>query len=39
MTSIVWDGCSVQDADKLEKVQLSAARIVTFASNDYDVKN
>lgn len=27
--SIVWDGCSVHDADKLEKVQLCAARIVT----------
>ena len=27
--SIVWDGCSYQDADKLEKVQLIAARIVT----------
>ena len=36
--SIVWDGCSVQDAEKLEKVQLSAARIVTglpsFASKE-----
>ena len=25
----VWDGCSAQDIEKLEKVQLSAARIVT----------
>lgn len=25
----MWDGCSVHDADKLEKVQLCAARIVT----------
>ena len=27
--SVVWDGCSKQDAEKLEKVQLNAARIVT----------
>ena len=27
--SIVWDGCSARDIEKLEKVQLSAARIVT----------
>ena len=26
---IVWDGCSKQDAEKLEKVQLAATRIVT----------
>ena len=36
--SIVWDGCSVQDTEKLEKVQLTAARIVTglpiFASKE-----
>jgi hypothetical protein len=36
--SIVWDGCSVQDTEKLEKVQLAAARIVTglpiFASKE-----
>ena len=36
--SIVWDGCSAQDIEKLEKVQLSAARIVTglpiFASRE-----
>lgn len=25
----MWDGCSVHDADKLEKVQVCAARIVT----------
>ena len=30
--SIVWDGCSVHDIEKLEKVQLSAARrIVTLS--------
>ena len=27
--SIVWDGCSARDIVKLEKVQLSVARIVT----------
>jgi hypothetical protein len=27
--STVWDGCSANDTDKLEKVQLCAARIVT----------
>lgn len=27
--SVVWDGCSQHDIDKLEKVQLYAARIVT----------
>ena len=27
--SIVWVGCSKQDAEKLENVQLTAARIVT----------
>ena len=27
--SIVWDGCSAHDIVKLEKVQLSVARIVT----------
>ena len=27
--SIVWDGCSAHDIEKLEKVQLSAARIFT----------
>lgn len=27
--SVVWDGCSQHDNDKLEKVQLYAARIVT----------
>lgn len=27
--SVVWDGCSEQDSEKLEKVQLAAARIVT----------
>ncbi|XP_055995247.1 uncharacterized protein LOC125672352 isoform X1 [Ostrea edulis] len=36
--SIVWDGCSVHDTDKPEKVQLRAARIVTglpiFASRE-----
>ena len=36
--SIVWDGCSAHDIDKLEKVQLSAARILTglpiFASRE-----
>lgn len=36
--SIVWDGCSKYDAEKLEKVQLTAARIVTglpiFVSRD-----
>ena len=26
--SVVWDGCSILDTDKLEKVQLYAARIV-----------
>ena len=34
----VWDGCSQQDIEKLEKIQLVAARIVTglpnFASRD-----
>ena len=37
--SIVWDGCFANDIEKLEKVQLSAARIVTglpiFASREY----
>ena len=36
--STVWDGCSAIDSDKLEKVQLCAARIVTglpiFASRE-----
>ena len=36
--STVWDGCSAHDIEKLEKVQLSAARIVTglpiFASRE-----
>lgn len=27
--SVVWDGCSFQDVEKLEKVQLYAARIIT----------
>ena len=27
--SVVWDGCSIFDSDKLEKVQLYAVRIVT----------
>ena len=27
--SVVWDGCSILDTDKLEKVQLNAVRIVT----------
>lgn len=27
--SVVWDGCNMFDMDRLEKVQLSAARIVT----------
>ena len=27
--SIVWDDCPAHDIEKLEKVQLSAARIVT----------
>ena len=27
--SVVWDGCSILDTDKLEKVQLYVARIVT----------
>ena len=35
---IVWDGCSAYDIEKLEKVQLSAARIATglliFASRE-----
>ena len=26
--SIVWDDCSVHEIEKLEKVQLSAARVV-----------
>ena len=26
---MVWDGCSILDTDKLEKVQLYVARIVT----------
>ena len=36
--SIVWDGCSAHDIERLEKVQLSASRIVTglpiFASRE-----
>ena len=36
--STVWDGCSANDTEKLEKVQLQAARIVTglpiFASRE-----
>ena len=36
--SIAWDGCSTHDIEKLEKVQLSAARIITglpiFASSE-----
>ena len=31
--STVWDGCSANDTDKLEKVQLHAARIVTGLPN------
>ena len=27
--SIFWDGCYARDIEKIEKVQLSAARIVT----------
>jgi hypothetical protein len=31
----VWDGCYERDIEKLEKIQLEAARIVTkFASKD-----
>ena len=29
LASLVWDGCSILDTEKLEKVQLYAARIVT----------
>jgi len=25
----IWDGCNISDSDKLEKLQLAAARIVT----------
>lgn len=31
--SVVWDGCSQYDIDKLEKVQLYAARIITGLPN------
>ena len=27
--SVIWGGCSISDTEKLEKVQLYAARIVT----------
>ena len=30
--SVVWDGCAISDLEKLEKVQLHAARIVTGLS-------
>ena len=26
---VVWDGCSTDDTDRLERIQLEAARIVT----------
>ena len=38
-SSIVWDGCSEQNADLLEKLQHEAARIVTGLTRSVSLEN
>ena len=38
-SSVVWDGCSSQDSDALEKLQNEAARIVTGLTRSVSLEN
>ena len=38
-SSIVWDGCTAQDSNALEKLQNEAARIVTGLTRSVSLEN
>ena len=38
-SSVVWDGCSSQDSNALEKLQNEAARIVTGLTRSVSLEN